>query len=199
MPENNYLDTLNEQQRAAVVHEGSPLLILAGAGSGKTRVITTKIAYLIKEKNIDPWSILSVTFTKKAAGEMYKRIYDTLSFFAANEKTPPEEKKRAAEALEDFSNVHIQTLDSYCKRIVEQAATRYGITPDFTVGSSDSESDIKNQALPFVFENRASAAITDFATIGNFQNFADNILSKTIINNTSVATPLSFFSDKKTE
>ena len=73
MPENNYLDSLNEEQRAAVVHEGSPLLILAGAGSGKTRVITTKIAYLIKEKNIDPWSILSVTFTKKAANEMRER------------------------------------------------------------------------------------------------------------------------------
>ena len=73
MPENSYLDLLNEEQRAAVVHEGSPLLILAGAGSGKTRVITTKIAYLIKEKNIDPWSILSVTFTKKAANEMRER------------------------------------------------------------------------------------------------------------------------------
>ncbi len=68
-----YLDVLNEEQKAAVVHEGSPLLILAGAGSGKTRVITTKIAYLISQKNIEPWSILAVTFTKKAANEMKER------------------------------------------------------------------------------------------------------------------------------
>ncbi len=59
----NYLSVLNEQQRQAVVHEGSPLLILAGAGSGKTRVITTKIAYLIGQKDVNPYSILSVTFT----------------------------------------------------------------------------------------------------------------------------------------
>ena len=62
-----YLSVLNEQQREAVVHEGSPLLILAGAGSGKTRVITTKIAYLIGQKEVNPYSILSVTFTKKSS------------------------------------------------------------------------------------------------------------------------------------
>ena len=67
------LSVLNEEQYAAVVHEGSPLLILAGAGSGKTRVITTKIAYLINQKNVEPYSILSVTFTKKAANEMRQR------------------------------------------------------------------------------------------------------------------------------
>lgn len=68
-----YLDVLNEEQRAAVCHEGKSLLILAGAGSGKTRVITTKIAYLISQKNIKPSSILAVTFTKKAANEMKER------------------------------------------------------------------------------------------------------------------------------
>ena len=68
------LDTLNPDQAEAVLHEGSPLLILAGAGSGKTRVITTKIAWLIAEGKADPREILAVTFTNKAAGEMLHRV-----------------------------------------------------------------------------------------------------------------------------
>ncbi|MCQ2242073.1 ATP-dependent helicase [Treponema sp.] len=73
MDSEDILSVLNPEQREAVIHEGSPLLILAGAGSGKTRVITTKIAWLISELNYNPSSILAVTFTKKAANEMKER------------------------------------------------------------------------------------------------------------------------------
>ncbi|MCR5252143.1 MAG: UvrD-helicase domain-containing protein [Treponema sp.] len=198
----DYLDLLEkinkklDPKQRAVCCRTDNTIVAAGAGSGKTQVLATRFAWLVMSCNIPASKILTLTFTKKAAGEMYRRIYETLSFFVAQEETPAEEKKRAADALEDFSNVHIQTLDSYCKHIVEQAATRYGITPDFSVGSSDSESDIKNQALPFVFTNRNSSAVSDFATIGNFQNFADGIISNTIIRYSSLAASPSYFCDK---
>ena len=123
----DYLDKLNEQQKAAVVHEGSPLLILAGAGSGKTRVITTKIAYLISEKNIDPWSILSVTFTKKAANEMRERAVAL--------------EPRAAES-------QIRTFHSFGSWFLRKYAEHAGLAASFTVYDDDDVATLIKKAEP---------------------------------------------------
>jgi DNA helicase II / ATP-dependent DNA helicase PcrA len=107
------LDGLNPQQRAAVVHEGSPLLIVAGAGSGKTRVLTHRIAYLLAERGVAPGEILAITFTNKAAGEM-----------AARAAALTGSRARAMWLL---------TFHSACVRILRREAPRFGYPSSFSI------------------------------------------------------------------
>ncbi|GAA2311826.1 DNA helicase PcrA [Nonomuraea roseoviolacea subsp. roseoviolacea] len=107
------LDGLNPQQREAVIHHGSPLLIVAGAGSGKTRVLTHRIAYLLAERNVHPGEILAITFTNKAAREMKERI---------DKLVGPRSKA-----------MWVMTFHSACMRILRREAKRLGFPSSFSI------------------------------------------------------------------
>ncbi len=113
------LEGLNPQQREAVIHQGSPLLVVAGAGSGKTRVLTRRIAYLLGERGVAPYEVLAITFTNKAAAEMKERVADLVG--------------------DPAKAMWVSTFHSACVRILRQEASRLGYSNSFTIyDSSDS-------------------------------------------------------------
>lgn len=112
-------DTLNEQQNEAVLHTEGPLLILAGAGSGKTRVLTHRIVYLIEEKGVNPWNILAITFTNKAAGEMRERVDQLVGFGS--------------------ESIWVSTFHSTCVRILRRHIDLLGYDTNFTIYDADDQ------------------------------------------------------------
>ena len=120
-------DTLNPKQQEAVLCTEGPLLILAGAGSGKTRVLTHRIVYLIQEKGVQPWNILAITFTNKAAGEMRERV------------------DRLVE--EGASSVWVSTFHSACVRILRRFIEYLGYETNFTIYDSDDQKTLMKQVL----------------------------------------------------
>ncbi len=170
-------------------------VVAAGAGSGKTQVLATRFAWLLMEdENLHASNILTLTYTKKAAAEMYSRIYKTLKLFSSSEEVPLKKRENAARALKEFSSVHIQTMDSYCTSVLRQCANRYGIRPDFSSGSSDSSSEIENLAFKFVLQNLDKKCIGYFSSPTEIQDFAEKTLTSCVINFTSLASPKNYFS-----
>ncbi len=112
-------DMLNKEQKEAVFHTEGPLLILAGAGSGKTRVLTHRIAYLIDEKGVNPWNILAITFTNKAAGEMRERVDRIVGFGS--------------------ESIWVSTFHSTCVRILRRHIERLGYSTNFTIYDADDQ------------------------------------------------------------
>ncbi|MDK6421054.1 UvrD-helicase domain-containing protein, partial [Aerococcus urinae] len=110
---NQLIDGLNPQQKAAVQYTEGPLLIMAGAGSGKTRVLTHRMAYLLEEKSVRPWNILAITFTNKAANEMKERV-----------------KNLVGEAAD---TMWVSTFHSMCVRILRREAEAIGLSRSFTI------------------------------------------------------------------
>ena len=115
-------DTLNTQQKEAVMHTEGPLLLLAGAGSGKTRVVTHRIAYLMEEMGVRPWNILAITFTNKAAAEMRTRVDDIAGFGA--------------------DQIWVSTFHSMCVRILRRHSDRLGYDTSFTIYDTDDQKNI---------------------------------------------------------
>ncbi len=118
------LKGLNKEQREATMHVDGPLLVIAGAGSGKTRVLTHRIAYLIDEKNVNPWNIIAITFTNKAAKEMKTRIENLVGTKA--------------------NDIWIGTFHSMCVRILRREINRIGYGDDFVIfDATDTKTIIK--------------------------------------------------------
>lgn len=112
-------ENLNSMQREAVFHTEGPVLILAGAGSGKTRVLTHRTAYLIEEKGVNPYNIMAITFTNKAAGEMRERIDEQVGYGA--------------------ESIWVSTFHSTCVRILRRHIDRLGFDTNFTIYDSDDQ------------------------------------------------------------
>ena len=121
------LESLNSQQHKAVCHGEGPVMVVAGAGSGKTRVITYRIAHLIRERSVNPESVLAITFTNKAAGEMKERIRRML----------------------DFSGVFpwVSTFHSFCLRMLRKHISELGFSNDFAVFDSQDQLILVKQSF----------------------------------------------------
>ncbi len=137
-------DTLNSMQKEAVFCTEGPLLVLAGAGSGKTRVLTHRIAYLIEEKEVNPWNILAITFTNKAAGEMRERV-DKLVGYGSE-------------------SIWVSTFHSSCVRILRRFIDRIGYESSFSIYDTDDQKTLMKRILkrmeldPKQFRERAVMA-----------------------------------------
>ena len=123
-------DTLNKQQKEAVFHTKGPLLLLAGAGSGKTRVLVHRIAYLIEEEQVNPWNIMAITFTNKAAGEMRERVDDMIGFGA--------------------ENIWVSTFHSTCVRILRRHIDLLGYENSFTIYDTDDQKTLIKEVCKYL-------------------------------------------------
>ena len=119
------LETLNDRQREAVTQINGPVLVLAGAGSGKTKALTTRIAYMIEECGVNPWNIMAITFTNKAAGEMRNRVDEAVGFGA--------------------ESIWVSTFHSSCVRMLRRYIERLGYDTNFTIYDTDDQKTVMKE------------------------------------------------------
>lgn len=165
MGQNNLLDKMNDKQAQAVRCTEGPLLIMAGAGSGKTRVLTHRVAYLIQEKNVLPWHVLAITFTNKAAREMRERVDKLLG--------------------EAGSDIWVSTFHALCVRILRREAEKIGFNRSFTIASPSEQRTLMKHILadlnvdtkrydPRMVLSNISNAKNDLLTVDDYKKNAES-------------------------
>ncbi len=167
--ENMNIDNLNEQQKKAVLYNEGPLLVLAGAGSGKTKVLTTKIAYLIEEKEIEPYHILAITFTNKAAKEMKDRVFNLIGDYARS--------------------IQISTFHSFGLRLLRENCEALGYDKNFVIMDSDDSLTVVKKILkdnnydpkvynPRAIRNKISSCKNELMTPELYERYATSEYEK---------------------
>ncbi len=151
---NDIIDVLNDKQKEAVLSTEGPCLVIAGAGSGKTKVLTHKIAYLMQEKNVKPWSILAITFTNKAANEMKERVENLVGDVA--------------------KDMWIGTFHSICVRILRRYIDRIGFTSSFIIFDSSDQRTLVKQCLKQL--NVDDKMLNDRAVLSEISNAKNEML-----------------------
>ena len=151
---NNIIDELNDKQKEAVLQVSGPCLVIAGAGSGKTKVLTHKIAYLIEKEGVRPWNILAITFTNKAANEMKERV-----------------EKLIGDVAKDM---WIGTFHSICVRILRKYIDRIGFTSSFVIFDTSDQRTLVKQCLREL--NIDDKMFTDRAVLSEISNAKNDMI-----------------------
>ena len=165
------LEELNDKQKEAVLYNEGPLLIIAGAGAGKTKTLTTKIAYLIEEKGVSPYSILAITFTNKAAKEMKDRIYHTIG--------------------EDAKKLQVSTFHSFGLKLIRENVSALGYDRNFVIMDSEDSLTVVKKILkemdcdpkiynPKAIRNKISSCKNDMISPAAYERYAVSEYEKVI-------------------
>ena len=152
---NEVLEKLNNEQREAAMYIDGPLLVLAGAGSGKTRVLTTRIAYMIKKMGVNPWNILAITFTNKAAKEMAERVEKLIG--------------------SDINDMWVRTFHSACVRILRRDIDRIGYDRNFNIIDADDQKSLVKECLKQLDIDEKELSVK--SVMGEISHAKDNLLT----------------------
>ena len=166
------INNLNENQKLAVTTTEGPLLILAGAGSGKTKVLTTRIAYLIEEKNVSPYNILAITFTNKAAKEMQSRVINLVGEYA--------------------KNMQVSTFHSFGLRLLRENYDKLGYDRNFVIMDSDDSLTVVKKILkkmnldpkqynPNAIRNKISSCKNELMSPKDYERYASSEFEKVVL------------------